>query len=93
MVGGGVKEQARQCLQNIQAILESIDHRMEDVVKINIALRNIADMRAVDEVYTTFFPDGVPARRIIGVSALPHNALVQIDAVAGNEEGTPPKAR
>ncbi len=92
MVTGGVKEQAAQCLKNIKAIVESIDHGMADVVKINIALKNIADIDAVDEVYTTFFPDGVPARRIVGVSALLNNALIQIDAVLGNEEGTPPKA-
>jgi reactive intermediate/imine deaminase len=93
MVYGGVKEQARQCLKNIEAILESIGHRMDDVVKVNIALKNIADIDAVDEVYTTFFPGGIPARRIIGVSALLNDALVQIDAVVGNEEGTSPRAR
>ncbi len=92
MVTGGAKEQAGQCLKNIKAILESIGHSMGDVVKINIALKNIADIDAVDEAYTAFFPGGVPARRIIGVSALLNDALVQIDAVAGNEEGTPPKA-
>lgn len=92
IVASGVKEQAGQCLKNIKAILESIDHRMADVVKINIALKNIADLDAVDEVYTTFFPGGVPARRIIGVSALLNDALVQIDAVVGNEEGTPRSA-
>ncbi|SCY59472.1 RidA family protein [Nitrosospira sp. Nsp13] len=92
MVVGGVKEQAGQCLKNIKAIVESIGHGMTDVVKINIALKNIADIDAVDEAYATFFPGGIPARRIIGVSALLNDALVQIDAVAGNEEGTPPKA-
>ena len=92
MVAGGVKEQARQCLKNIKEILESIGHGMADVVKINIALKNIADIDAVDEVYTTFFPGGIPARRIVGVSALLNDALVQIDAVVGNEEGTPPRA-
>jgi len=92
MVAGGVKEQAGQCLKNIKAIVESIDHVMEDVVKVNIFLKNIADIDAVDEVYTTFFPSGVPARRTVGVSALPKDALVQIDAVVSNAEGTPPKA-
>ncbi|PTR05239.1 reactive intermediate/imine deaminase [Nitrosospira sp. Nsp5] len=92
MVAGGVKEQARQCLKNIKAILESIGHDMADVVKINIALKNIADIDAIDEAYATFFPGGIPARRIIGVSALLNDALIQIDAVVGNEEGTPPKA-
>ncbi|MEW9124926.1 MAG: Rid family detoxifying hydrolase [Thermotaleaceae bacterium] len=92
LVAGGVKEQAEQCLKNIKAILESIDHVMDDVVKVNIFLKNIADIDAVDEVYTTFFPGGVPARRTVGVSALLKDALVQIDAVVSNAEGTHPKA-
>ncbi len=92
LVAGDVKAQAGQCLNNIQAIVESIGHAMADVVKINIALKNIADLDAVDAVYATHFPGGVPARRVIGVSALPGGALIQIDAVVSNAEGTPPSA-
>ena len=92
IVSSDVKEQAGQCLENIKAIVESIDHAMDDVVKVNIFLKNIADIDAVDEVYKTFFPGGVPARRTVGVSALPKDALIQIDAVVSNAEGTPPKA-
>jgi reactive intermediate/imine deaminase len=92
MVAGGIKEQAGQCLKNIKAIVESVDHVMDDVVKVNIFLKNIADIDAVDEVYKTFFPGGVPARRTVGVSALLKDALIQIDAVVSNAEGTPPKA-
>lgn len=92
MVAGGVKEQAAQCLENLKAIVECCDHKLADVVKVNIFLKNIADIDAVDEVYTTFFPGGVPARRVVGVAELPEGALVQIDVVLGNEEGTPPMA-
>jgi reactive intermediate/imine deaminase len=92
MVAGGVKEQAGQCLTNIKAIVESVDHVMDDVVKINIFLKNIGDIDAVDEVYTTFFPSGVPARRTVGVSTLLKDALVQIEAVVSNAEGTPLEA-
>ena len=92
LVAGGAKEQAEQCLKNIKAIVESIEHVMDDVVKVNIFLKNIEDMDAVDEAYKTFFPGGVPARRTVGVSALPKDALIQIDAVVSNAEGTPPKA-
>jgi reactive intermediate/imine deaminase len=92
VVAGGVKEQAEQCLKNIKAIIESVDHVMEDVVKVNLFLKNIADIDAVDKAYATFFPDGVPARRTVGVSALPQDALIQIDAIVGNAEGTPPQA-
>ncbi|MGX7263420.1 RidA family protein [Enterococcus crotali] len=90
MVAGGIKEQAGQCLENIKAIIESVDHVLADVVKVNIFVKNIADMAVVDEVYARFFPDGVPARRVVGVSALPKDALIQIDAIVGNAEGTPP---
>jgi reactive intermediate/imine deaminase len=88
--GGSAAAQAEGCLQQIKAIVEAIDHSLADVVKVNIAVKNIADMAAVDEVYAKFFPRGVPARRVVGVSALADDALIQIDAVVANEEGTPP---
>lgn len=90
IVAGGVKEQTVQCLNNIKAIIESVDHVIEDVVKVNIYLKDLSDIDAMNEAYTTFFPDGVPARRIVGVSNLAHDALVEIEAIVGNAEGTPP---
>jgi reactive intermediate/imine deaminase len=92
LVSGGVQEQTRQCLENIQSIVESVDHSLDDVVKVNVFLTDIADIVAVDEIYTSFFPTGVPARRTVGVSGLPEDALVQIEAVVSNAEGTPPAA-
>jgi reactive intermediate/imine deaminase len=91
IVAGGVKEQAEQCLKNIKAIIESVDHDMDDVVKINIQLKNIADIDAVNEIYTTFFKSDLPARTVVGVAAISMDALVQIDAVVSNCEGTPPQ--
>jgi len=90
LVAGGAKEQAAQCLNNIKAIVESIGHNMDDTVKINIQVRNMADMDAVNEVYTTFFKGDLPARTVIGVSDMPMAALVQMDAILSNAEGTPP---
>ncbi len=92
IIAGGMKEQTEQCLKNIKAILESIDHTMDDVVKVNIFLKNIADIDLVDEVYATFFVNSIPARQTVGVSALLNDALIQIDVVVSNAEGTPPKA-
>lgn len=92
MVAGGVREQAAQCLRNIKAIIESVGHTMDDAVKVNVFLKDLADMDAVNEAYAEFFPEGVPARRFVGVGNLPGEALVQIDAIFGNAEGTPPVA-
>lgn len=92
IVAGSVKEQTRKCLINIKPIVEGVNHVMGDVVKIETALKNIADTDAVDEIYTIFFLGAIPARRITCVSALPGNALFQIDAVVSNAEGSPPNA-
>lgn len=90
VVAGGIGEQAKRCLDSIRAIVESIGHSLDDVVKVNIFLKNISDIASMDEVYKTFFPKGVPARKVVGVSVLPKDALIQIDAVVSNAEGTPP---
>lgn len=91
IISGDIKAQTEQCLNNIKAIVESANHTLADTVKVNIFVKNIEDMPAVDEVYKTFFPEGTPARRVIGVSSILNDALIQIDAILGNAEGTPPK--
>ena len=93
LISGGIKEQTAQCLQYIKDIIESTDHVMNDVVRTCVYLKDLADLEAVDEVYKKFFPTYLPARRVVGVGALPKGALIQIDAVLGNEEGTPPFAK
>ncbi len=91
IVSGGIKAQTEQCLKNLKAIVESVNHTLADTVKVNIFVKNIEDMAAVDEIYKNFFPEGTPARRVIGVSSNPKDALIQIDAILGNAEGTAPK--
>ena len=91
LVAGGAAAQAEQACRNIQAIIESVGHTMDDAVKANVYLRDLADLAAIEDVYARYFP-GAPARRVVGVSNLPMGALVQIDAIFGNAEGTPPVA-
>ena len=97
---GDIKEQAKQCLKNIKAILESIDVPLDDIVKVNIHVRSLDDLAAVNEVYTTFFPDSaiaravgyMPARSVTVVEGLAMGALVQVDATVSHGDGTPPQA-
>ncbi|EKB11753.1 RidA family protein [Aeromonas veronii] len=92
ILAGCIKEQTTQCLSNIKAIVESIGHVMDDIVKVNIQLGNIADLDAVNAVYTKYFPGYLPARTVIGASELPAGARIQMDAVMSNAESTPPQA-
>ncbi len=90
IVGSGAKEQTMQAMNNIKAIVECVEHSMDDIVKINIQLKNIADLKTVTETYASFFTGDLPACTIVGVSAIPMGALVQIDAIVSNCESTPP---
>ena len=74
LVSGGAVEQAEQACKNIKAIIESVGHTMEDAVKANIYLRDLEDMDALEDVYAKYFV-GTPARRVVGVSSLPKDAL------------------
>ncbi|WP_429160489.1 RidA family protein [Aeromonas media] len=88
---GCIKEQTAQCLGHIKTIVESIGHVMDDIVKVNIQVKNIEDLDAVNAIYTKYFPSYLPARTVIGVSELPAGALIQMDAVLSNAESTPPQ--
>lgn len=92
LIAGGVTEQTAQCLAYVKAIIESVDHVVEDIVKVNVYLADIADLAAMNEAYVAFFGDHKPARKVVGCGELPFGARVMIDAIAGNWEGTPPVA-
>jgi len=72
----------RQVLTNLQTVLEENGLSLEDVVKTTIFLTDMADFAAVNEIYAGFFPKEPPARSTVGVSALPKNVPLEIEAVA-----------
>ena len=90
IVEGGVKEQAEQCFRNIAAIVASIDHDLNDVVRVTIFVKDIMDIDVVERAYKSFFTTYVPARTIVAVNDLPMGALVQVEALLTNGEGTIP---
>ena len=86
LIDGTVAEQTAQCLAYVKAIVESVDHAVEDIVKVNVYLADIADLAAMNEAYAAFFGDHKPARKVVGCGELPFGARVMIDAIAGNWE-------
>ena len=92
LIAGGVAEQTAQCLAYVKAIIESVEHDVDDIVKVNVFLADMADLDAMNEAYTAFFGDHKPARKVVACGSLPKGARVMIDAIAGNWEGTPPIA-
>ena len=88
IVAGGAAEQAEQCFKNIQAVVESIGHDMNDIIRVSLFLADIMDLNAVEKVQASFFPTYQPARPGAAVDALPQGALVFIEALVDNGEGT-----
>ncbi len=82
LLDGDVQAQARQVMQNLQAVLEAAGTSLDNVVKTTVYLANIGDFAAVNEVYGEFFPQNPPARSAFEVANLPLGALVEVEAVA-----------
>lgn len=79
---GGVKEQTRQSLLNVQAILDAAGLSLANVVKTTVFLADMGDFAAMNEVYAQFFSEPFPARSAVAVKALPKGALVEIECIA-----------
>jgi 2-iminobutanoate/2-iminopropanoate deaminase len=80
LVGGGIAEQARRCLQSLRAICEAAGTRLEDAARMTIYLTEMESFPAVNDAYAEFFTEPFPVRSTVGVAALPKGALVEIDA-------------
>lgn len=82
-VEGGIKEQTRQSLLNVKAILEEAGLTMGNVVKTTVFMANMNDFADMNAVYAEFFAEPYPARSAVAVKTLPKGALVEIEVVAG----------
>ena len=81
IVGASAAEQARRCLENLQAVCAAAGSTLERALRVTVYLSDLGQWAAVNEVYESFFTAEPPARVAIGVSALPRGAYVEIDAV------------
>lgn len=81
-VEGGIKEQTRQSLTNVKAILEESGLTMANVVKTTVFMADMADFADMNAVYAEFFAEPYPARSAVAVKTLPKGALVEIEVVA-----------
>jgi 2-iminobutanoate/2-iminopropanoate deaminase len=81
LVEGGIQAETRQTLENISQTLETFGSSMDKVVKCTVFLADMAEWGAMNEVYTTFFPNK-PARSALGASGLALNARTEIECIA-----------
>lgn len=77
-----VAEQTRQCLRNVEAILESEGLSLDDVLKTTVFLDDIDDFDEFNGAYSESFESEPPARSAVGVDAVPKGAALEIEAIA-----------
>jgi 2-iminobutanoate/2-iminopropanoate deaminase len=82
IVEGGIREQARQALANVVAVLAAGGAAPANVVKTTVFLKNMGDFAAMNEVYASVFGEALPARSAVEVARLPKDVLVEIEAIA-----------
>ena len=81
LVEGGIGDQTRRCLENLQAVCDAAGASLSNAVRCGIYVTDMGTFAEVNEVYATFFDSAPPARSTIGVAALPVGAQVEIDAI------------
>ena len=82
VIEGGIKEQTRRVLQNVQAILEAAGTNLANVVKTTVFIKDMNEFTAMNEVYDEFFKENPPARSTVEVARLPRDVRVEIEAIA-----------
>ena len=81
IAGPDIASQTRQSLSNIKAIVEEAGFKVTDIVRCTVFLKDMNDFPAMNAEYAAFFGEHKPARAAVGVSRLPKDCLVEIDAI------------
>jgi 2-iminobutanoate/2-iminopropanoate deaminase len=81
-VPGGIEEQTRQALKNLEQVLLAGGGSMETVVKTTVFMQDLSEFSKMNAVYAEFFSSDPPARSAVQVAALPKGGAVEIEAIA-----------
>jgi 2-iminobutanoate/2-iminopropanoate deaminase len=82
VVEGGIQEQTEQVLKNIGAILNEAGYNYADVVKSTCLLSDMANFKAMNEVYGRYYAVNPPARAAFAVKDLPLGVFIEIETIA-----------
>jgi 2-iminobutanoate/2-iminopropanoate deaminase len=81
LVAGGIRDQTRQAIDNIETILSAAGSRLDQVAKVNIFLTDFSLLSAMNDVYVTRFTHR-PAKTTVEIARLDKDALIEIEVIA-----------
>lgn len=85
-VSGDIKDKTKRVFENIKAILKGAGLTLDNVAKVSVFLKNMADFPMMNEIYATYFKAKPPARTTVQVGDLPKGMDLEIDAIAYGSE-------
>ena len=77
----GFEQQTVQVFENLKAVAEAAGGSLDNTVKLNIFLTDLANFATLNEIMARYFNAPYPARAAVGVASLPRNACVEMDAI------------
>jgi len=80
--GDDIEQQTRNVFRNVKAVLRAKELGLEDVVKVNVYLTDMANFSKMNFVYEEQFGMHKPARTTVAVAALPLGAIVEMECIA-----------
>lgn len=81
VVQGDFEAQAVQVFENLKAVCEAAGGSMDELVKVNLYLVDLANFATVNEVMARYFSKPYPARAAVQVSALPKGVDFEAEGV------------
>lgn len=82
LVTTGIKDEAKQVMENLKAILTEANITFDNIVKTTIFLSDMSLFADVNDVYGSYFTSDYPARETVAVKGLPRNVNVEISMIA-----------
>ena len=83
LVLNSIKEETKQVMENLKAVLDAAEMNFEDVVKTTIFLMDMNDFTKINTIYGSYFNEKTaPARETVQVACLPKNVNVEISMIA-----------
>jgi len=80
---GDIRAQTRQCIENLNAVLEAGGATLGNVVKVTVYVTHIEHLKAIDEVRAEYFEEKYPASTLVEVNRLTNqNCMIELEAIA-----------
>ncbi|SHK16670.1 2-iminobutanoate/2-iminopropanoate deaminase [Anaerobranca californiensis DSM 14826] len=82
LVSTDIKEQTKQVMENLKAILEEAGTSFDKVIKTTVFIKDMNQFGDINEVYAQYFGANPPARSCVEVARLPKDVGIEIEAIA-----------